>query len=60
MASLSRKVQQLEEDLEKSEEKTRAAQVKFEQVSQAGDESERSVYECLKMKNDTEQEGSFS
>lgn len=41
LASLSRKVQQLEEDLEKSEEKTRAAQVKFEQVSQAGDESER-------------------
>lgn len=31
----------MEEDLEKSEEKTRNAQVKFEQVSQAGDESER-------------------
>ena len=41
MSSLARKVQQLEEDLEKSEESTKIAQVKFEQVSQAGDESER-------------------
>lgn len=41
LASLSRRVQQLEEDLEKSEEKTRNAQVKLEVVSQAGDESER-------------------
>uniref|UniRef100_T1KZW1 Tropomyosin n=1 Tax=Tetranychus urticae TaxID=32264 RepID=T1KZW1_TETUR len=41
VATLSRKVQQLEEDLEKSEEGTKIAQVKFEQVSQAGDESER-------------------
>lgn len=41
LASLSKKLQTLEEDLEKCEEKTKAAQMKFEQVSQTGDESER-------------------
>lgn len=41
LATLARRVQQLEEELEKTEEKTRNVQVKLEQVSQAGDESER-------------------
>lgn len=38
---MSRKVQGLEENLETTEEKTKIAQVKFDQVSVAGDESER-------------------
>lgn len=41
LASLAKKLQTLEEDLEKCEEKTKVAQTKFEQVSQSGDESER-------------------
>lgn len=41
MQSLNRKVQQIVEDLEKSEEKTKIAITKMEQASGAADESER-------------------
>lgn len=41
MNALNKKVQQLVEDLEKSEEKTKVAIVKMEQASAAADESER-------------------
>ena len=41
MAVLSRKLQQLDEDREKCSDKIRNTEVRLEQVSQAGDESER-------------------
>lgn len=41
MNALNKKVQQLVEDLERSEEKTKVAIVKMEQASAAADESER-------------------
>ena len=42
MASLSRKLQQLDEEREKCSEKIKNTEIRLEQVSQGVDESERS------------------
>lgn len=52
MAALNRKVQMIEEDLERSEERSGQAQSKLAEASQAADEAKRSVVyiennECL-------------
>lgn len=43
MAALNRKVQMIEEDLERSEERSGQAQSKLAEASQAADEAKRSV-----------------
>lgn len=43
MAALNRRIQLLEEDLERSEERLNTATTKLAEASQAADESERSV-----------------
>ena len=49
MAALQRKVQLLEEDLEKTEERLVQATTKLNEASQAADESERYIYIKLLM-----------
>lgn len=41
MATLNRKVQQIEEDLERSEERSTTAQQKLKEASEAADEANR-------------------
>lgn len=43
MAALNRRIQLLEEDLERSEERLKIATQKLEEASQAADESERYI-----------------
>lgn len=44
VAALNRRIQLLEEDLERSEERLATATAKLAEASQAADESERSVF----------------
>jgi len=47
VASLNRRVQLLEDDLERAEEKLKVASEKLEEASKAADESERYVRQSL-------------
>lgn len=46
VAALNRRIQLLEEDLERSEERLGSATAKLSEASQAADESERQVFYC--------------
>lgn len=49
MAALNRRIQLLEEDLERSEERLATATAKLAEASQAADESERWVHTIVKI-----------
>jgi tropomyosin-1 len=49
MAALNRKVQLIEEDLERSEERSGTALTKLHEASEAADEASRWVCSCLQI-----------
>lgn len=55
VAALNRRIQLLEEDLERSEERLNTATTKLAEASQAADESERSVLSALDLEGGSHQ-----
>ena len=49
VAALNRRIQLIEEDLERSEERLKVATAKLEEASQAADESERYLFQKSKI-----------